>query len=201
MAAVGGGVSSTRLHGPRTILYPFVFTTQDFPVFPCVTYPRLAPSPEEALGVRRTDEPTTDGSSSSATAGAVPENVPDAAALLLIVLDSMYTLVFRERTAGGRSSVVAAGPDFPGAAGEGGGYIGGDRGGDQYRVEAAAVAAVTDARAAAVELDLTLVEGKRALCGDWSKWLLDRARAILVEGCKPGVVVGASCAGVSARDR
>lgn len=159
---------------------------------------RLAPSPEEALGVRRAEPTAAVGG--GATAGSVPENVPDAAALLLIVLDSMYTLVFRERTTGGRSDSLAGGPVYSGAAGEGGAHSGGDRSGDQHQAGVEGTdSAASDARAA-VEVDLTLVEGKRALCGDGSKWLLERARAILVEGCKPGVVVGAS-ASVSTRNR
>lgn len=35
-------------------------------------------------------------------------------------------------------------------------------------------------------LELTLVEGKRAVSGQGAKWLIERARAILVEDCRDG---------------
>lgn len=114
-----------------------------------------APSPAEALGLRRTLPLGFDETPENVGI----ENVPDAAALLLIVLDARYTLVYRERRGAGVTSgtpqcEATASSEGPSNSSAPYDSVGG--------------------------LELTVVEGKRALSGEGAKWLLGRAKEILV---------------------
>lgn len=110
--------------------------------------------------------------------------MPDPAALLLLnVLDAKYTLVYREKKVGGSDGQVL--PEIDG----GGRRFAGERredgdGGGGVSVDKDAVAPFDGGGLPVlIGLDLALVEGKRALSGESSKWLLEQAKAILVKEC------------------
>lgn len=97
--------------------------------------------------------------------------MPDAAALLLIVLDARYTLVYRQLAAHSRGSAVSGAGGAPAQP----------RGASDGSVD---LHATTPGDLPSGGLELVLVEGKRALSGDGAKWLLERAKAFLVDGCR-----------------
>lgn len=96
--------------------------------------------------------------------------------LILTTLDSKYTLFYRETT------VVIAGDGSDHEHGVPGTGSGGIEARKTLRRTAAPPPLDQDESRSQSRLELTLVEGTRALRGSGSDWLLDRSKAILLQG-------------------